>query len=300
MTEYGVVTRNAEEVEWPDFDRGFYEVKDVTGRSAEPLATGVSMVSCFGDNAAAEATPEIVPVNEAGEPATRDRDYFDWAYVCPTHEEYRRGLLEILEDCAAVNPDVRLDDVGFPREGYCHCDRCERAFAEWTERRSAEEASDAGVRDGDHDDWTAWRASVITDFVAEATDRVPGRVYLTLYPDPYPGHLYERAGLDLEALSEHVDEFVVPLYDIDYGTTYWLETIAKGFRSRLADLPVEFSVELYAVNVDIDDLNHAAEVAAEYGKDVFFGYDASNAAAALRRRKADGREGREFGASEAE
>jgi len=75
------------------------------------------MVSCFGDNAAASENPDLVPVDERGEPATRDRDYFDWAYICPTHPEYREGLLEIIEDCATENDDVRLDDVGFPREG---------------------------------------------------------------------------------------------------------------------------------------------------------------------------------------
>ncbi|WP_313694810.1 hypothetical protein [Halorarum halobium] len=278
MTDYGVVTRNAEEVAWPEFDRGFYEVKDVTGRSAEPLEDAVNMVSCFGDNAAAESTPDLVPVNDAGEPATRDRTYFDWAYVCPTHDDYRRGLLEIIEDCAEVNGDVRLDDVGFPRQGYCRCDRCRRLFEE-----------------SEHEEWADWRAEVITAFVAEATERIPGRAYLTLYPDPYPGHLYERAGLDLDALADHVDEFVVPLYDTHYGTTYWLETIAKGFVSRLADLDVEFSVELYAVDVDIDDLVHATEVAEAYAREVFFGYDAGQASAMIRRKRADSREGESFG-----
>jgi hypothetical protein len=274
---YGVVTRNAEEVEWSDFDSGFYEVKDVTGRAAAPLPNAVNMVSCFGDNAAADENPDLVPVDDEGRLATRDRTYFDWAYVCPTNERYREGLLEIVDDCVAENDDVRLDDVGFPRAEFCHCDRCERLFA-----ASA------------HDDWFDWRASVITDFVAEATARVPGRCYLTLYPDPYPGHLYERAGLDLDVLSEHVDEFVVPLYDTHYGTTYWLETIAKGFETRLSGLDVDVSIELYAVNVDVDDLIHATEVAAAYGRDVLFGYDASNAAAALRRMRADAETGKTY------
>ncbi|WP_136589109.1 alpha-amylase family protein [Salinigranum halophilum] len=291
---YGVVTRNAEEVEWSDFDRGFYEVKDVTGRAAAPLPNAVNMVSCFGDNAAADENPDLVPVDDEGNLATRDMTYFDWAYVCPTNERYREGLLEIVDDCVAENDDVRLDDVGFPRAEFCHCERCERLFAEWTERRDAERSSGPGPRDSDRDDWFDWRASVITDFVAEAASRIPGRTYLTLYPDPYPGHLYERAGLDLDALAEHVDEFVVPLYDTHYGTTYWLETIAKGFETRLADLPVDLSVELYAVNVDLDDLIHAMEVAEAYAKDVLFGYDASNAAAALRRMRADAEEGRTF------
>jgi hypothetical protein len=54
---------------------------------------------------------------------------------------------------------------------------------------------------------------------------------------------------------------------------------------------VPFSVELYAVDVDVDDLIHATEVADAYAKDVFFGYDASNAAAAVRRMRADQRRG---------
>jgi hypothetical protein len=271
---YGVVTRNAEEVEWSEFDRGFFEVKDVTGRAASPLPNAVNMISCFGDTAAANSNPDLVPVDDEGNLATRDQTYFDWAYICPTNDDYRAGLLEIVEDCAARSDDVRLDDVGFPREEYCRCERCERRFAE-----------------SDHDDRLAWRAEVITEFVAEAAERVPGRTYLTLYPDPYPGHLRRRAGIDVEALAEHVDEFVVPLYDTHYGTTYWLETIASGFETLLAPLDASFSVELYAVDVDVDDLIHAAEVAAAYGRDVFFGYDASNATAALRRMRADDRSG---------
>jgi hypothetical protein len=268
---YGVVTRNAEEVRWPEFDRGFYEVKDVTGRSADPIEDAVNMVSCFGDNAAADADPSLVPVDDLGRPATRDRPYFDWAYVCPSRTDYREGLLEIIDDCVEANEDVRLDDIGFPREEYCWCGMCERSFEQ-----------------SEFDDRFEWRANVITEFVAEAVGHIPGRVYMTLYPDPYPGHLYERAGIDLSALEASVDEFVVPLYDTAYGTTYWLETIAKGFESALE---TPFSIELYAVDVDINNLIHATEVAEAYGTDVFFGYDASNARAALRRRRADDREG---------
>ena len=271
---YGVVTRNAEEVDWDEFAVGFYEVKDVTGRAAEPLPNAINMISCFGDTAAADADPSLVPIDSAGTPATREQEYFDWSYICPTHEEYRAGLFEIIDDCAAANPDVRLDDIGFPREGYCRCDRCDRRFAE-----------------SEFEDRTAWRAHEITDFVADATERVPGRTYLTLYPDPYPGHLSRRAGIDVAALAPHVDEFVVPLYDIHYATTYWVETIAKGFQSLLEETDTPFSVELYAVDVDLDDLVHATRVAKEYGEHVYFGYDASNAAAAIRRKGADANPG---------
>jgi hypothetical protein len=287
---YGVVTRNEEEARWPEFDRAFYEVKDVSGRSADPITGAVSMVSCFGDNAAAEGNEDIVPINPDGKRATRERTYFDWGYVCPTHEGYRNGLLEIIEDCAAVTPDVRLDDIGFPREEYCYCDRCNEAFESWVDTRHADGEGPPPEKTTVEDRYE-WRAEVITDFVAEAAERIPGKTYMTLYPDPYEGHLYERAGIDLDAIEEYIDEFVVPLYDTHYGTTYWLEVIASGFVDRL-ETPV--SIELYAVDVDIDDLIHAAEVAAEYGESVLFGYDASTARALLRRMDADESEGVEW------
>ena len=273
---YGVVTRNEEEIEWDDFGIGFYEVKDVSGRAAEPLSDAVNMVSCFGDNTAANSDPELVPINEDGTLATREQPYFDWGYICPTHDKYRNGLLEIIEDSAAVNDAVRLDDVGFPREGYCRCDRCQRQF----------DTSTAET-------WQSWRDDIITEFVETATALIPGRTYFTLYPDPYPGHLSERSGINVERIAKYVDEFVIPLYDIHYGTTYWLETIVKGFQSRIDSIErdVDISVELYAVDVDVDDLIHATEVADAYSTNVYFWYDASNAAAALRRMNADNRDG---------
>jgi hypothetical protein len=182
----------------------------------------------------------------------------------------------------AANDDLRLDDVGFPRPEYCRCDRCERRFAEWADERGREQTEEARFE---------WRAEVITDFVERAAERVPGRLYLTLFPDPYPGHLYKRSGLDLDALSEHVDEFVVPLYDMAYSTTYWLKTIASGFETRL-DVP--FSVELYAVDVDLENLLNAAEVAGHYGESVLFGYDGGQARGAVRRLRAEDNDGDTF------
>jgi len=271
---YGIVTRNEEEVTWPEFDRVCFEMKDVTGRATEPVEGAINMISAFGDNAAVEAEPDLAPVSQAGERATRERQYFDWDYVCPTHETYREGVLQMVEDAVAVTEDVRLDDVGFPREEYCHCDRCDRLFDE-----------------SELEDRRTWRRQVITDFVAEARELVPGDLYLTLYPDPYPGRLDARSGIDLDALAEYVDEFVVPVYDMAYTTTYWLENIAKGFEDRLAGTGVPFSIELYAVNIDVDNLLTASDVAAEYANYVLFGYESGNARAAVRRKRADAREG---------
>ncbi|MFB6125222.1 MAG: hypothetical protein ABEJ59_04620 [Halanaeroarchaeum sp.] len=272
---YGVVTREASVLDWAEFDRAFYEVKDVTGRHTDPASDAVNMISAFGDNDVARTDPDLLAVDDEGRQATTDRPYFDWAYVCPSVEEYRERLLDLVEQAAAANPDVRLDDVGYPRDDYCHCERCETGFAE-----SGEE------------DWWAWRAEQITAFTREAAERIPGRTYFTLYPDPYPGHLYRRNGVDLDALAPSVDEYVIPLYDTAYGTTYWLESLAKGFDSLL-DVP--FSIELLAANVEVEDLVRAARVADEYAEHVYFGFDSNAAAAAIRRMDAETREGRTFG-----
>ena len=270
---YGVVTRNEDEVAWPEFETGFFEMKDVTGRATTPVEDGVNMISCFGDNAAVEGDPSLAAVSAAGDPATRDRPYFDWDAVCPTNEAYREGILEMAEDAVAASPDLRLDDIGFPRGEYCHCERCDRRFA-----------------DSEFEDRTAWREQVVTDFVAEVRERVPGRLYLTVYPDPYPGHLVERSGVNPERLDAMADEFVVPLYDMAYETTYWLEVIASGFADRLDS----FSIELYAIDIDMENLVKAAEVAEAYAETVVFGYHAGNARALIRRVRADEREGESF------
>lgn len=272
---YGIVTREPESVTWEWFDRGFYEVKTVAGARTDPIPEAVNMISCFGDNEVAKADRSLLAMDDQGNRATWERQYFDWAYVCPSVDDYREQLLDLVAEASSVHPDVRLDDVGFPREEYCHCERCETRY-------------DQGV----YEDYGAFRAETITSFVAEAADRISGRTYLTLYPDPYPGHLYDRNGLDIDAIEPYVDEFVVTLYDTYYGTTYWLESLAKGFQSRLS---TPFSIEVYAADVELDSLVHAAEVAENYAKDVYFGYDAANARAAIRRLEAQETEGETFG-----
>lgn len=267
----GVVTRNEPELTWSEFDRAFYECKAVSGRASDPVSDGINTLSCFADNAAAREQPDVVARSSEGGPATREQPYFDWAHICPSHEPYRDGLLEMIADAGAASGDVRLDDVGFPREEYCHCERCNDAFA-----------------DSEYDDREAWRAAVITEFVAEARERVPGDLILAVHPDPYPGHLYRRSGIDLDAIESLVEEFVVPLYDTSYGTTYWLESLASGFRDLLDS---RLTVELYAVDVDVDALISATEVAETYADTVCYGYDASTARAAIRRRGADDRDG---------
>ncbi|QSG11625.1 Uncharacterized protein HSBGL_1201 [Halapricum desulfuricans] len=266
----GVVTRNEPELSWSGFDRAFYEQKSASGRASEPTTDGINTLACFADTATVRERPALAARTRDGKLATGDRPDLDQSYVCPTSESYREGLLEMIADAGRASGDVRLDDVGFPGAEYCHCDRCTRRFS-----------------DSEFEDRLDWRASVVTEFVAAARERVPGDLIVGLFPDPYPGHLYERSGIDLEALEPMVEEFVVPLYDPSYETTYWLEALASGFADRL---DARLSVELYA-NVEIDALLAATDAVEPHADSVLYGYDASTARAAIRRRAADARDG---------
>lgn len=255
----GIVTRVPAAATDGALGVAFYEVKDVTGRRADPIAGTVSMVSCHGDSERA-TDPSYQTVDGEGRVATREEPYFDWGYVCPTNGDYRDELLGLIENCAAVTPAVRLDDVGFARQGYCRCDRCQDRF----------EAAAT-------DDFETWRTQVVGSFLEAATARIPGRTYLTVYPDPYPGHLQRRSGLELAAADTHADEVVVPLYDLAYETTYWLEAIASGFADSLAS--ADLGIEVYGIDIELDNLVHATEVAAAYADSVYVAYDADAARA---------------------
>jgi hypothetical protein len=274
VADHSLITRTEEEVDGT-FTPTFYEVKAASGRVVDPLPESVSAVACFADTAAVAERPELAVVDADGARATGEGDRFEWGYVCPSESSYRAGLLETIADAAEATGDVRLDDVGFPGPSFCRCERCETAFA-----------------DSEYDDRADWRAATVESFLAGARERVPGDLYVGVYPDPYPGHLRERTGLDAEVLETHADEVVVPLYDTAYATTYWLEALAGGFVDELA---VPVAVEVYAADVDLDGLVEAVGAAENCADRVVFGYDAGTATAALRRRRAEANAGDVYG-----
>lgn len=270
---YGVVTRNAEEADWSGFDRAVYEVSAPNGRGDEPIPGATAAVSCFADTASVDVSPELAQRDAAGDPAVRGRAGHEWSSVCPVAGRYRAGVLETIADAGSVAGDVRLDQVGFAGAAFCHCERCAEAVAAFDGSRSE------------------WRSGVVTTFVADAAARVPGRCSLSVHPDPSIGRLRERSGLDLPAVAPHVDELVVPLYDQQYGTTYWAESLAAGFAELAAARDLALGVELYAADVSIDALSAATDAVAPHADVVYYGYGAGTARAVLRRRRAEAADG---------
>lgn len=211
------------------------------------------MVSIFGDNRVASDHPEWVQQGPDGVPATRHARYFDWDAICPSHDAvFETGMQWVKDALAASNQSIiRLDDVTYAREGYCQCTAC-----------LARTRQLGGT-------WESARAARLVEFVGLVTELTP-HVEMTLYPDPIPGHLFSRFGLDIGRLAPLVETFVVPLYDMHYATTYWLEILAQGFQEML---PGRWLVELYGLGVQEEALLHAAQVVSAYADGVVIAYD---------------------------
>ena len=209
---------------------------DVSGRRRPPLDGQVNAVACWGDTETVREEPGRAAITADGLRATPETEGHHWGTVCPSDADYRAELLDRIETVGEVS-DVRLTTPGFPGAAFCRCERCERRFGT-----------------SDHDDRVAWRTDVISTFVSDAARRVANDLLVTLYPDPYPGNLRRRAGLDPQTLASSADGFLVPLCSISYETTYWVESLARGFATELDAVDTPLTVQLSAGEAGVDRL----------------------------------------------
>ncbi|WP_254864260.1 hypothetical protein [Halovivax gelatinilyticus] len=232
---YGVLTgdRDLAREGLGEFTHAFTDFAD--GSRSDPVTGTTAVVACWGDTETVRRAPDRAAVDAEGTRATPDAEGHHWGTVCPTDPDYRNRLLDRISTVGATG-DVRLTTAGFPGESFCRCDRCDERFEE-----------------SEHETRAAWREAHLTAFVEAAAERVSGDLSVTLYPDPYPGSLRSRTGLTPEALSPHVESFLVPLCG-DYETPYWVESLARGFATRLADLDATVTIQLSAAGTDVDRL----------------------------------------------
>jgi hypothetical protein len=238
----------------------FWETKDTTGTHRALAPGAVPAVSLFADSGLGRAHPDWLQVGPDGVPAARGAaPYFDWHCLCPSSAPVQAAAAAFVAAAIAQQGDaggeagLRLSDVGFAREGYCRCSACGEAMTA------------QGL------DFEAYRMVRVAETVRAVRARVPGRLYLTLYPDPYPGHLERRFGVAPDTVADAVDAFVVPLYDLAYSTTHWLESLCQGFADRLGGRP--WYAELYALGVAEAALTRAMAVAATYATGVALAYE---------------------------
>lgn len=212
------------------FDFTSYYVKSCTGKICKPAKNITNIISCFGDNYTARKKPEWISISESGKAIRKNKHHnFMWDHICPSVKEYKMFLFDLIKETVKNKVNgINLDCIGFPGPKYCSCHRCIESFKE------------------SKLEWTNWRIKEITDFVQHASELVKENeksFSVTLLPDPCFGK--ERYGEDFHILEKYVDFFVIPIYDLCYSTTYWLETLAIDF-SKQINKPLY--IELYAAN----------------------------------------------------
>jgi len=224
----GILTNQPEPLN--GFNLTSYYVKSCTGKINKPAPNFINIISCFGDNQTARKRPEWVAVSNSEKATRTNKSHrFLWDHICPNVDEYKFMLFDLITETLKTKvAGIHLDCIGFPRTEYCTCPRCCEAQKE----KNLE--------------WTEWRSKVVTDFISEASKLVKENsksFSVTLLPDPCFGK--ERYGEDFRSLAKHVDFFIIPMYDLVYSTTYWLETLAIDFCNQL-EKPL--FIELYAAN----------------------------------------------------
>lgn len=252
---YGILTSDPDLVGRDVGDFVHYVADDVSGRRRTPLGGAINSVACWGDTGTVGDDPGRAAVTADGTRATPEAEGHHWGTVCPTDPDYRAELLDRIEAVGAVG-DVRLTTPGFPGAAFCRCERCERRFAR-----------------SDRDDRVRWRAETVSRFVGDAAGRVEGELIVTLYPDPDPGNLRARTGLDPRALSTRVDGFLVPLCSISYETTYWVESLARGFAAEFADIDAPLAFQLSAAEAGVDRLADVTRQVEPHADAVVYGTD---------------------------
>ncbi|MBC8486710.1 MAG: hypothetical protein H8D45_11800 [Bacteroidetes bacterium] len=249
----GIYSHTAEMPE--GFDIYFNYLKDVTGKINKPVEHSHNIISCFADNKTAKQHPESVPYSGKSR-AIQSEDktlYCDW--ICRSHNEYCLSLFELIKETDKSNvAGIHLDSVSMPGFDYCICDKCLTK-----------------MKDGNLS-FNEFRMDETTSFVKQISEITTKQLSLTLYPDPF---YQERHGLNIDALSKYIDFFLIPLYDINYESLYWLEILAHGFSKRLKN---SFYIMLYAQGVDLENLKNAARLISNYTNNIIISYDNDKAA----------------------
>ncbi len=229
----------------PDLDVILLPRRDTWGRVRDiPRVPSLrASVSVFAATALVRRDPRYVARSREGLPAlpgpANPRDGLAWGWVCPRHPTYlEEHVIPVLVDLPVP---VLFQDLQYPAENYCFCPRCQEAYRE---------APVASVRRE-----TLNRA--LHTLIAHLP--APTSPWVTLHPAPCT--LSERFGVVPEDWLDRVEAFVVPIYDLDYRLTYWMDDILFGMTRRF---PGRIWVQLYGIEPSTEGLVRALVCASRH------------------------------------
>ena len=214
----------------PGFDYDLFRVKPEVGRRMPPKADMHSNIAIFGDNVTARIHPDWISQSDLG-PAWRTNDNFNvrWEVLCATQPEHRAEQLDYIEDVARKSQGIWLNSIHFAEHGHCTCPRCKDLWKK------------SGLS------WYEWRRKEVTEYMAQVSDRVRNRAkkkfVIGVLPDPVTN--YERFGVNFDDLAPLTDEFLVVMFNKNYATPWYNETLTRNFKKLFKD--VKLNIALYVI-----------------------------------------------------
>lgn len=225
-----------------DVDLLILPARDTWGKTHDvpPHPRVRATLSVFAATPLVKGDPSYRAISREGLPAlpgeANPRDGLAWGWVCPRHPTYlEEYILPVLD---GLQVPVILQDFQYPKENYCFCERCREVYA----------------RRGEVD---AVRQDTLRQVYALLRERISGECWLTLHPAPC---ILDRFGLPPDLLDE-VDGVVVPIYDLTYRLTYWMDDILFAL-FRTVRKPIW--IELYGVEPPPEGLARALATVARY------------------------------------
>ncbi len=237
------------------FDGVFVPYRETIGKlypehSSAPFVT----FSVLGDTIGLQQHPDRAAVAVTGEKALVRENLYDgfaWSWVCPLEPHHRQHILHLLETIPSETV-VILEDLQFPNERYCNCDRCR---ADRTKKGNP--------------DLVSWRIEVMQEWWHAIHSVREGKYAWTLHPDPYA--LESRYGVSVDNLRTDLEFLHFPIYCTTYGLTYWMDILVPALLRRFSNFRV--LLELYAEEPPISGLWKALFILAKYRPDGIVLYD---------------------------
>lgn len=198
----------------PGFDFHVLRVKVETGERLTPVNDMYSNIAVFADNAAVRNNPDWISQSPLGPAKAGNNNFnFYWDIVCATQPDHRKEELNYIADVDAHSKGVWLNSQYFAEHGHCTCPRCKELHAK------------SGLS------WLEWRRREVTDYIAQARERVKKELVLCIQPDPVSS--LERYGVDFDDLAKYADAFCVVMFSKNYATPWYWEMLTRGFKKLL-------------------------------------------------------------------
>ena len=186
-------------------------------------------------------------------------------YLCPSHPKNRRQLVDAMVELAGKGVDgVHFDYIRYENSHYCFCARCRDLFERHIGKSVADWPRDVRHRGLHRSQWEAFRQSIISEIVREASAQVHARypgveVSAAVFENPETSPIEQGQDWPLWCREKWLD-FVCPMTYVESAESFGAN-IGKCRGALPSDFPVYPGIGLNVwKDEDLDFSRYADQV----------------------------------------